>query len=61
MAFEQRAALSVSASRDVAAAAAASPQGPGKTAPLKSLQERIGFIGAGQMGEALIRGFLRVS
>jgi pyrroline-5-carboxylate reductase len=37
-----------------AAYASSSPDIP----PQKRLNERIGFIGAGQMGEALIRGFL---
>lgn len=45
--------LHTSASAD-AAAATPSSSGGGKKTPLP----RIGFIGAGQMGEALIRGFL---
>lgn len=44
-----------SASKDAAAAAAAAAEPP----RLQSIPERIGFIGAGQMGEALLRGFLR--
>jgi pyrroline-5-carboxylate reductase len=43
-----------SASKEAAAAAAAA-----EPPRLQSIPERIGFIGAGQMGEALLRGFLR--
>ena len=49
---------SSSAPRQAAAAAAAAD---GAKPPPKAVPEKIGFIGAGQMGEALIRGFLRVS
>lgn len=60
--------LSSSSLRGAAAAAAAaaapadgggSSGSSGKKPPLKTISERIGFIGAGQMGEALIRGFLK--
>lgn len=54
---QQAASIVASSAKDVAAAAAAEAKPP----PLKAIPERIGFIGAGQMGEALIRGFLRVS
>lgn len=62
--------LSSSSLRGAAAAAAAaaapadgggSSGSSGKKPPLKTISERIGFIGAGQMGEALIRGFLKAS
>lgn len=65
----QWAGLTSSSSRPAAAAAAAAPSsssgsggsssGGGGAKP-KAVAERIGFIGAGQMGEALIRGFIKV-
>ncbi|EFN52344.1 hypothetical protein CHLNCDRAFT_36918 [Chlorella variabilis] len=55
---QQWAGICSSASKDAAAAAAAAAAAP-PSGPLTYIPERIGFIGAGQMGEALIRGFLR--
>lgn len=65
----QWACLTSSSARSAAAAAAAASSSSGSGGggssssggpKPKAVQERIGFIGAGQMGEALVRGFIKV-
>lgn len=56
--------LTGGSSRSAAAAAATGTGSSGGSsssgAKPKAVAERIGFVGAGQMGEALIRGFIKV-